>query len=77
MPHVTITCFERDFTDQEKERLAKAVTAAVLENFDTYEGAISVALEPIAESDWQEAVFVPEITGRAHLLIKAPNYQAE
>lgn len=77
MPHVTIKCFDRDFTDQQKERLAKALTTVVLENFDTYEGAVSIALVPVPEPDWHQAVVVPEITGRAHLLIKTPNYRAK
>ncbi|MBT2398743.1 hypothetical protein [Streptomyces sp. ISL-100] len=29
----------------------------------------------VAEPDWNETVDVPEITGREHLLIKAPNYR--
>jgi 4-oxalocrotonate tautomerase len=74
VPHVNIKHFPRDFTDEQKKAVAEAITTVVLQNFDTYEGAVSIALEPVAKPDWNETVVVPEITGRAHLLVKAPNY---
>ncbi|MFF7234070.1 4-oxalocrotonate tautomerase [Streptomyces sp. 2333.5] len=75
MPHVNIKHFPVDFTDEQKNQLAEAVTTVVMEHFGVYEGAVSIALEPVAESGWNEAVYVPEITGRQQLLIKAPNYR--
>lgn len=75
MPHVNIKHFPRNFTDQQKKHLAEAITTVVMEHFDIYEGAVSIALEPVAEPDWNETVDSPEITGRQHLLIKAPNYR--
>jgi 4-oxalocrotonate tautomerase len=74
VPHINIKHFPRDFTDEQKQQLAEAITTVIAENFEIYEGAISIALEPVAEPDWNETVVVPEITGREHLLIKAPNY---
>lgn len=74
MPHLTIKHFPKDFTDQQKQHLAETLTAVIVEQFGTYDGAVSIALEPVPREQWQEAVFEPEITGRSHLLIKAPNY---
>lgn len=75
MPHVNIKHFPRDFTSEQKKQLAEALTMVVTEHFDTYEGAVSIALEPVAVHDWNEAVTVPETTERQHLLIKEPNYR--
>ncbi|KPC62532.1 tautomerase family protein [Streptomyces chattanoogensis] len=75
MPHVNIKHFPVDFTDEQKKQLAETVTAFVTEHFGVHEGAVSIALEPVAEPGWNETVYVPEITGRQHLLIKAPNYR--
>jgi 4-oxalocrotonate tautomerase len=74
MPHVTIKHFPRSFTAQEKRSLANALTEVVTKHFDTYEGAVSIALEPVDQNDWNASVYEPEITERSHLLIKVPEY---
>lgn len=75
MPHVNIKHFPKDFTDEQKERLAEAITAVVTEHFATDEGNVSVALEPVAAAEWNQAVGTPELLGRADLLIRRPAYQ--
>jgi 4-oxalocrotonate tautomerase len=77
MPHVNIKHFPRDLTGEQKRRLAETITAVVSESFVVPRGAVSIALEPVAETDWNETVVVPEITGREHTLIKAPNYRSD
>ncbi|MGW5971265.1 amino acid adenylation domain-containing protein [Streptomyces sp. NPDC055186] len=77
MPHLTIKHFPQDFTDQQKHLLAESLTAVIVEQFGTYEGAVSIALEPVPQEKWRESVYEPEITRRSHLLIKAPNYGAK
>ncbi|MYT27379.1 MULTISPECIES: hypothetical protein [unclassified Streptomyces] len=47
----------------------------VTEHFHAYDGAVSIALEPVAAHDWLDTVYGPEVTGRQHLLIKEPNYR--
>lgn len=74
MPHVSIRHFPKEFTDEQRERLAKAITAVISENFGVDRGAVSIALEPVPESDWKAAVATPEIKVREHLLIQAPSY---
>lgn len=74
MPHVHIKHFPRNFTAEQEKRLAQAITTAVLENFDTHDGAVSIVREPVAKADWNEAVTASELTECEHSLIKKPNY---
>lgn len=75
MPHVNIKHFPRTFDELERARLAEAITRAVLENFETYEGAVSVAIEAVPEIDWSERVVRLELESRADQVIKAPTYR--
>ncbi|HJE60550.1 MAG TPA: tautomerase family protein [Nocardiopsis listeri] len=74
MPHVNIKYFGQEFTAEHKGRLAAAITEVVSDGFGVDRKAVSIALEPVAEPDWGEAVVDSEITGRAHLLIQEPGY---
>lgn len=75
MPHVNVKYFPRNLSDEQKEHLAEAITMIIVEHFDgTLAGSVSIALDPVAEADWNETVGVPEIAARRHLLIKTPNY---
>ncbi|MGR6918468.1 tautomerase family protein [[Actinomadura] parvosata] len=75
MPHVTIQHFPLDLAPERKRRLADALTALVVAEFGTYEGAVSIALEPVDPGDWAAAVYQPRIAGRPEQLIKAPEYR--
>ncbi len=75
MPHVTIKHFPKDFADEQKRQLAEAITRVVTEHFGTYDGSVSIALEPVPAHDWTERVYEPEIVGRQQSLIKEPNYR--
>jgi 4-oxalocrotonate tautomerase len=77
MPHVNIKHFPPAVPAERRERLAAAVTAAITEHMGAPAGAVSVSLEPVAEADWHDAVVVPELTGRGHLLIRRPDYLKE
>ncbi|UQA91325.1 tautomerase PptA [Streptomyces halobius] len=74
MPHINIKHFPKDFTEEQKQRLSEALADVVIRHFDVPDGAVSIALEPVPQSAWSDAVVVPEITGRQDLLIKEPNY---
>ncbi|MFC4120065.1 tautomerase family protein [Nonomuraea zeae] len=76
MPHVTIQHFPLDLTPGQKQRLADSLTAIVVEQFGTYAGAVSIALEPVEPVDWAESVYGPHIAGRSDRLIKAPEYES-
>ena len=74
MPHVNIKHFPHLLTDQEKQEFAEAITSAVQQSLGVDEGAISIALESVAEEDWSAQVCEPEVVGRSELLIKRPDY---
>jgi len=74
MPHVSIKYFPVPLGEQRRADLAAALTTAVRDAFGVDEGVISIALQPVAEQDWNEQVYVPEIKGRGDQLLKAPNY---
>lgn len=74
MPHVNIKHFPKHLTDQQKRGLIDAITLTIQRSFGCDEGAISVALEPIEEEDWNVRVYEPEIVGRSELLCKTPSY---
>lgn len=76
MPHIHIRHYPRNFTEEQVRAIDAAVTKAVMDTFDTGEENISIALEPIAEDDWNEQVLT-EIVARRDLLIKTPGYWNE
>lgn len=51
MLHINIKHFPQPLSEQEKQDLAEAVTLIVQQSFGVDEGAISIALEPVAEED--------------------------
>ncbi|MFI8825011.1 tautomerase family protein [Streptomyces sp. NPDC053431] len=71
-----ISYYDREFTDEQKDRLARALSDVVVEHFATYDGAVSISLHPVDRKDWQDQVFEPRITGRSDRLIKAPDYRS-
>nr|WP_155074185.1 tautomerase family protein [Streptomyces taklimakanensis] len=68
--------FPKEFTDEQKRRLAAALTAVVTEHFGTDDGAVSIALRPVDRQEWNDRVVDHEITGREHRLIKEPRYRS-
>ncbi|MFG3346483.1 tautomerase family protein [Streptomyces sp. NPDC048018] len=72
-----ISYYDREFTDEQKERLGRALADVVVEHFSTYDGAVSVSLHPVEREDWTTEVFEPRITGLQDRLIKAPDYRSE
>lgn len=74
MPHVNIKHLPKDLTPEQRQDLAEAITEAITRHFDVPDGAVSIAVEPVAASEWTAAVYEPEIATRDHLLIKRPQY---
>ncbi|MFF2368402.1 amino acid adenylation domain-containing protein [Streptomyces sp. NPDC058122] len=74
VPHVNIKHFPNNLEDHQISALVEAITSAVRTAFSVDEGAVSIALEPVARDAWNERVYVPEITGGTGKLIKVPNY---
>ena len=73
MPHVDIKCFPRDLSDEQKSALAADITEVLIRHLNSKDGAVSVALTLVEQSDWQK-VWDSEIAPQMAQLIKKPGY---
>jgi phenylpyruvate tautomerase PptA (4-oxalocrotonate tautomerase family) len=71
---VSIKHFPAPLDERQRAELVAAVTKAVTDAFGCAEGVVSIAIEPVPEDQWNDAVYVPEIVNRRDLLSKIPNY---
>ncbi|KPI26322.1 4-oxalocrotonate tautomerase [Actinobacteria bacterium OK074] len=74
MPHVTVKHFPYDLTGAQKAELAAELTRTITRFFAVDEGAVSVAVEPVPEADWNDRVVAVDLVARDHLLVKRPTY---
>ncbi|MHC5907217.1 amino acid adenylation domain-containing protein [Streptomyces sp. S6] len=74
LPHVNIKFFSDTLPSERQAELVTAVSKLVQGAFSCDEDVISIALEPVEKENWNEQVYVPEITGRKELLHKSPRY---
>ncbi len=73
MPHVTVQLYAGR-SDQDKARLAEAVTQAVVDALGSKPDSISVGVEDVTPEDWMARVYEPEIVAKQDLLFKRPGY---
>jgi 4-oxalocrotonate tautomerase len=73
MPHVIVKLYAGR-SEQQKVKLAEAITKAVMSSLDHSEDAVSVALEDVRPTDWVEKVYKPDILGKAEQIYKKPGY---
>jgi 4-oxalocrotonate tautomerase len=73
MPHVIVKLYAGR-SEQQKVKLAEAITKAVMSSLDHSEDAVSVALEDVRPADWVEKVYKPDILGNAEQIYKKPGY---
>jgi len=73
MPHVIVKLWPGK-SEQQKRRLAEAITrdAATVLNYG--DESVSVALEEVSPADWAERVYRPDIVEKAATLYKKPGY---
>ncbi len=74
VPHVSIKHFPNNLEADQISVLVDAITSAVRTAFSVDEGAVSIALEPVAQDVWTERVYIPEIVEGTGRLVKSPNY---
>lgn len=74
VPHVSIKHFPNNLEADQISVLVDAITSAVRTAFSVDEGAVSIALEPVAQDVWTERVYIPEIVEGTGKLVKSPNY---
>jgi len=74
MPHVIVKLWPGK-SDQQKQKLANAITKAIGEVLHYGEESVSVGFEEIAAKDWTEKVYKPDILGKKSTLYKQPGYE--
>ncbi len=73
MPHVIVK-FRPGRSEQQKQRLADAITQDVMLILDCGDESVSIAMEEITAKDWAEKVYKPDIVGQPGRLYKKPGY---
>jgi len=73
MPHVIVKMYAGR-SEQQKAKLAEAITKTVMTALNQSEDAVSVGLEDIAPKDWTEKVYKPDILGKPGTIYKKPGY---
>jgi 4-oxalocrotonate tautomerase len=73
MPHVVVKLWPGK-SEQQKTRLAEAITKDVMDILHYGEESVSVALEEVKSQDWVETVYRPDIKANWYKLYKKPGY---
>ena len=73
MPHVVVKLWPGK-SEQQKNRIAEAITKDVMSIMNYGEESASVALEEVKPQDWKEHVYKPEIQNKWDKLYKRPRY---
>lgn len=73
MPHVIVKLLPGRTEDQ-KKRLAEAITRDVMAIAECEEKVVSVSFEEIERSEWAEKVYRPDILNNQDRLYKKPGY---
>jgi 4-oxalocrotonate tautomerase len=73
MPHINVKLYPGR-TEEQKRRLANAITENVVTITGCKEKSVSVAIEEVALEDWAETVYKPNILEREWTLYKKPGY---
>jgi 4-oxalocrotonate tautomerase len=73
MPHVIVKMYAGK-SEQQKKRLADAVTQAVMSTLSYGEESVSVAIEDVLPERWAEDVFKADILGKSETIYKKPGY---
>jgi len=76
MPHVIVKLWPGK-SEQQKTRLAEAITKDVMNILDYGEESVSVAMEEVRAQDWIEKVYKPEVKNKWDSLYKKPGYDED
>ena len=76
MPHVSVRLYPGR-TEAQKQKLADAITQALIAEAGSAEKSISVCIEDVAAADWKDSVYTPDILGNWDRLYKKPGYQPD
>jgi 4-oxalocrotonate tautomerase len=73
MPHVIVKLWPGK-SEQQKTRLAAAITKDVMDVLQDSDESVSVAFEEIEVQDWVKIVYKPDIKDKWDKLYKKPGY---
>jgi len=73
MPHVIVKLWPGK-SEQQKTRLANAITQDVMDILGYGEESVSVAMEEVKPQDWAERVYTPDIRNKWDKVYKKPGY---
>ena len=73
MPHVIVKLWPGK-SEQQKRRLAEAITKDIATVLNYGDDSVSVALEEVTPDEWGEKVYRPDIAEKAATLYKKPGY---
>ena len=73
MPHVIVKLYPGR-TDDQKRELAESIVKSVSSIAKCKERSVSVAIEDVAEQDWADNVYKPDILDNKEKLIIEPGY---
>jgi len=73
MPHIVVKMFAGR-TDEDKARLAEALTKAMMETLGSTEKSISVGIEDVQPENWGAEVYRPDIAAKLDTIFKVPGY---
>jgi 4-oxalocrotonate tautomerase len=73
MPHVIVKLWPGK-SEQQKTRLAEAITKDVMNILQYGDESVSVAFEEIKSGDWLEKVYKPDILNNWDNVYKKPGY---
>ncbi|MBR8371139.1 tautomerase family protein [Burkholderia cenocepacia] len=74
MPHIIVKAWPGK-TEEQKQRLADAITRNVMTILGYGQESVSVGFEEIPSDRWKEEVYRPDIEARAATLYKKPGYR--
>lgn len=73
MPHVIVKLWPGK-SEQQKQRLADAITKDVTSILGYGDESVSVGFEEVGANDWRDQVYGPDILEKADTLYKKPGY---
>ena len=73
MPHVIVKLWPGK-SEQQKRRLADAITKDVAAVLNYGDESVSVAVEEVTAAEWNDKVYRPDIVEKAATLYKKPGY---
>ena len=73
MPHVVVKMYPGS-SEEQKNKLSEEITKSIMTIVNKPEGAVSVAIEEVAENVWMDKVYDAEIRPNLEKLYKKPGY---